>query len=87
MQVYTRETDEIVLRFLQKQIGFAECISALDAALAGFIPTMRPDQIDEQRAATLANHDIVTNEVQRRGSVASTEPFVVLLCRRANRRG
>jgi len=34
MEVYDRETHEIIRRFLARRIGFPECIAALDAALA-----------------------------------------------------
>jgi hypothetical protein len=35
MEVYERETDEVIQRFLARRISFPECIAALEAALAG----------------------------------------------------
>jgi hypothetical protein len=33
MEVYERETQEVLKRFLERRLSFAECIAALDAAL------------------------------------------------------
>jgi hypothetical protein len=44
MEVYERETQEIVGRFLQHRISFLECIAALDAALADLLTRLTGDQ-------------------------------------------
>ena len=54
MEVYERETH------------FAECIAALDAALAGLIPTLTGEQIARLRTVMLANNEIVMKEMERR---------------------
>ena len=66
MEVYKRETREIIRRFLSRQLSFPNSIAALDAALAGLMPRLQPEQIDEVRAVMLANNDIVMTEMQRR---------------------
>jgi len=66
VEVYKRETREIIRRFLSRQLSFPNSIAALDAALAGLMPRLQPEQIDEVRAVMLANNDIVMTEMQRR---------------------
>ena len=68
MEVYRRETREVVRRFLDNQLCFADCISALDAALARFIPRMESKQLGELRIEMLANNEVVMNEMARRSS-------------------
>ncbi len=69
MEAYKRETDLIVNRFVAHEIDFPECIAALDAALAGFMPMMNKGNIDEVRAVMLANNEIVMKEMERRSSL------------------
>ena len=45
MEVYERETAEIIKRFLARRLTFPKCIAALDAALAGLIPELTGDRI------------------------------------------
>ncbi len=66
MKVYKRETREIIRRFLIHQISFTSCISRLDAALVRFIPRMHPEDLDELRAAMLANNERVMEEMEKR---------------------
>jgi hypothetical protein len=68
MEVYERETTEIVNRFLRHRLSFPECIGALDAALADLIPRLTGDQIARLRIVMLANNEIVMKEMERRGS-------------------
>jgi hypothetical protein len=67
VEVYKRETREIVRRFLRSQTAFADCITRLDAALVRFIPRMKQEQLDELRAVMLANNEAVMNEMGHRG--------------------
>ena len=67
MEEYKNETREVVNRFLRHQLSFPECIAALDAALAKFIPRMPTDQLDALRAVMLANNEVVMKEMERRG--------------------
>jgi DNA-binding NarL/FixJ family response regulator len=66
MEVYERETEEIVKRFLAYRLDLPECITALDAALAYLIPRLTGDQLPRLRIAMLANNEIVMKEMERR---------------------
>jgi hypothetical protein len=69
MEVYERKTQELIKRFLERRLGFADCIAALDAALAGLIPTLTGEEIPRLRIVMLANNEIVMKEMDRRGSL------------------
>ena len=71
MEVYERETQEVIKRFLAHRLSFPECIAALDAALAGLIPTLTGGQLDHLRAVMLANNEIVVKEMKRRGATVT----------------
>ena len=71
IEVYERETDEIVKRFLSGRVSFPDCIAALDAALAALVPTLTGEDIRRLRVVMLANNEIVMSEMQRRGSPPS----------------
>jgi len=71
MEVYKRETREVIKRFLLRQLSFPKCIAALDAALARLLPRLQPEQLDEVRAVMLANNEKVMAEMARR-SLGST---------------
>ena len=66
MEVYERETEEIIRRFLAHKITFPECIAALDASLARLIPHLQPMQLDDLREVMLANNAKVMEEMARR---------------------
>lgn len=66
MEVYKSETRDLVRRFLHYELSFPRCVSRLDAALARLIPRLKPEQLDELRAAMLANHERVMAEMARR---------------------
>jgi len=68
MEVYERETQEIIKRFLDRRLSFPECIAALDAALAGLIPRLTGEELPRLRIVILANNEIVMKEMERRGS-------------------
>ena len=67
MDEYERETDQVVKRFLAGELGFADCIAALDAALAELIPRLTGEQLTRLRIVMLANNEIVMKEMERRG--------------------
>jgi hypothetical protein len=67
VEVYERETEEIIKRFLARRLSFPDCIAALDAALARLVPTLTGDQIPRLRIVMLANNEIVMKEMERRG--------------------
>ena len=51
-------------RFLERRLSFPDCIAALDAALAGLIPTLTGEQIPRLRIVMLANNEIVMKEME-----------------------
>jgi hypothetical protein len=67
VEVFKRETHEIISRFLLRQLSFPNTIAALDAALAGVLPRLKPEQLDEVRDVMLANNEIVMDEMHKRG--------------------
>jgi hypothetical protein len=64
MEVYKKQTEKAVRRFLNHEITFPECISALDGAFARLIRRLSRDQIAPLRA--VANNDRVMKEMERR---------------------
>jgi hypothetical protein len=56
----------VIRRFLARKISFPECVAALDAALAGLIPTLTGEQIPRLRIVMLANNEIVMKEMEQR---------------------
>jgi len=64
----------VIRRFLSRRNSFAECVAALDAALAGLIPTLTGEQIPRLREVMIANNEIVMNEMARRGALEGTSP-------------
>ena len=67
MEVYKSETREILARFLARRLSFPDCIAALDAALAGLLPRLRPEELPALRELMLANNAVVMKEMERRG--------------------
>ncbi len=67
MEVYKRETREVIKRFLNHRLSFEDCIASLDAALADLTSRLPGEQIAPLRALILENNDIVMKEMQRRG--------------------
>jgi hypothetical protein len=66
MDVYEREMQEIIKRFLGHKLSVPECIAALDAAPAGLIPTLTGDRLDRLRICDVGK--IVMKEMERRGA-------------------
>src|ERR1700722_5170987 len=73
MEVYKSETKEVLSRFLSRRLSFPDCIAALDAALAGLLPRLRPDELPALRELMLANNAIVMKEMERRGQRKKTK--------------
>jgi hypothetical protein len=67
MEVYKSETQEVLRRFLGRRLKFPDCIAALDAALAGLLPRLRPEELPALRELMLANNAVVMKEMERRG--------------------
>jgi hypothetical protein len=66
VEVYTQETKEVIRRFRTHQLSFPNTIAALDAALAGVLPKLKPGQLDEVRATMLAANATVMEEMAQR---------------------
>ena len=77
MEVYREQTREAIERFLDGKLSFPDCIAALDAALADFIPRLTPEEIIPLRALMFANHDVLMQEMERRAQ-PRRPPFVLL---------
>ena len=67
MEVYKRETEEVLKRFLDRKLSFPDCIAALDAALTRLIPRLTDEKLASVRALILANNETVMKEMERRG--------------------
>ena len=66
MEVYRKQTQTILKRFLDREIAFPECIAALDHALARHIQTLLPEEFPNLRAVMLANNETVMKEMAKR---------------------
>ena len=66
MEVYESETQEVLRRFLAGRLTFSETIAALDAALAGVIPTLTAEELPRVRLLMMANNETVMREMERR---------------------
>ena len=78
MEVYKSETREVLNRFLSRRISFPACIAALDAALAGLLPRLRPEELPALRELMLANNETVMKEMERRGQRKKTKAPVAV---------
>jgi CRP/FNR family cyclic AMP-dependent transcriptional regulator len=67
MEVYKRETREVIKRFLAHRISFPACVAALDAAFADLMPRLTGEQFAPLRALILENNNMVMKEMERRG--------------------
>jgi len=74
VEVYERETTEVVKAFLAHRLSFTACIAALDSALEDFIPRLKAEDATRLRIVTLSNNEIVMNEMERR-SEGGRGPF------------
>jgi hypothetical protein len=68
VEVYERETDEVVKLFLARALNFTACIAALDSALEDLIPRLNPEDATRLRIVMLSNDEIVMNEIGRRSA-------------------
>lgn len=73
MEVYESKSRKVVESFLRHELSFQDCIAALDAALADFIPRLNGEQLFRLRIVMLANNEIVMKEMERRGTVTKIQ--------------
>jgi hypothetical protein len=74
MDVYKRETKEVVGCFLLHQLSFADCLVGLDDALAGLMLRSPNENSLVLCELMLANNELVTREMERR-SGSSGDPL------------
>lgn len=74
MDVFKRETKKIVGCFLLHQISFAECLIALDDALASLMRRDPEENSSALRELMFANNAQVMREMERRGVSAGFAP-------------
>jgi len=67
---YKAETRLIIRRFLRNRIDFPACITALETALAKFLPNLGGDQMEALRAHLLSDNEVVMAEMARRAALA-----------------
>ena len=66
VEVYERETDEVVKLFLADRLSLTACIVALDSALEDLIPRLNPEDATRLRIVMLSNNEVVMTEMERR---------------------
>ena len=71
MEVYRRETREIIWRFLRHRLTFPQCIEMLDSALADVESRLTAAELPALNALVLSNNEMVMMEMERR----SPDPF------------
>jgi hypothetical protein len=69
MEVYRRETEEILQRFLKGRITSRECMVGLDVAFAAAMPLISNEQMESARQIFFANMEAVQKEISRRSSI------------------
>jgi hypothetical protein len=67
MEAYSKRTRKIIELFLARKLSFADCLAALDAALADVILHLTDEQLPDLRALLMANNETVMREMERRG--------------------
>jgi hypothetical protein len=82
MEVYKRETEEIIRRFRDRELSYPDCLAALDAALAGVVPYLTAAQLDSFRAITAAANDTVLREMEQRKLLPAQALAIEILNRR-----
>ena len=59
MEIYKRETAEILRRHRAGEITRKQCIAALNSATAALVPFLVPDTIQQAQEAVNANDEIL----------------------------
>ena len=66
MEVYKAETVEVFRRYRARLISRHACIIGLDAAVAGLVPRIRPDELPALKALLTANNKALMEEATLR---------------------
>jgi len=75
MEVFKSETREILRRYLTGEIGCEDCVTSLDAAVAGLISFLKPEDLPEVVAVMNENTATLATEMKRRRSAQKTNEF------------
>src|ERR1700679_4143530 len=70
VNVYRRETKEIVSRFLSGQLTLDQCSAALYEEFSGALPDIGPNDLPDLQAITNSNDETIRLEIKRRRSSA-----------------
>jgi hypothetical protein len=60
VEIYKRETSDVVRRFRENRISHAECVASLDAALERVVHRMEPGDLPEVRFEILKNQGLIS---------------------------
>jgi hypothetical protein len=71
MDVYKRETEELMRRFLDGRMTHSECIAAMDAALAAVIPGMKEADLEKVQNIVSESQRAIAEEIGRRKDSAT----------------
>jgi hypothetical protein len=66
VEIYSREAQRVIGRFLDRRISLDECLAALDSALAGVSPMPTGPDLDALQALVNRNRRIVTELAEHR---------------------
>jgi hypothetical protein len=66
VEVYKAETVEIFRRYRTGLITRRACINALDAAVAGLVPRLRPEELAPLKAVLEHNNKALVEEAMQR---------------------
>jgi hypothetical protein len=67
LEVYKRESEEILKRFRAKRLTLSECVACLISALDSVDPAARTAQRESLRTWVASNNEEVTKELARQG--------------------
>jgi hypothetical protein len=67
MEVYRRETEEIIRRFLEGMITQEQCVTLLYAAFTGVLPRVGPEDLEIIRAIMTDNEKVMRRMRRRNG--------------------
>ena len=65
MEVYRRESQKIINRFIDQRLTFSECVAALDTALADATRHAAHENTVSLRILASANYEMVRKERER----------------------
>jgi len=66
MEVFKRETEEILQQLRDGQISYTKCIAALDVAFAALIPRLADGQSRPVRGVFLTNRNLAIKKINQR---------------------